>query len=366
MPSIDIVVGSPISTSARARQLQSIFDVPESDYARQKYSGHMPLEEKPWSVGLILGPSGSGKSTILRDVFGSPADMAWTGAGVVDDFPPSLSVEKISQVCQAVGFNTIPAWLRPYAILSNGEKFRVELARRLIESDGITVIDEFTSVVDRQVAKIASHAAAKYIRKTGGQLVAASCHYDIVDWLQPDWLFEPAGMQFTWREPRRRPQIECRIERCAYRTWGLFAPYHYLSADLNRAAKCFSLKIDGRLAAFAAVLYRPHQTAIDIYGLSRVVTLPDFQGLGIAFVMMDAIGSLYSALGKRLHAYPAHPPFVRAMARSSQWNCVKKPGRYSPAAGKTSKVNMGGRPCAVFKYVGESMEDRELAHSLAE
>jgi len=105
----------------------------------------------------------------------------------------------IANVCQAVGFNTIPSWLKPYHVLSNGEKFRVELAKRLIESDEMIIFDEFTSVVDRQVAKIASHAVQKYIRKNKKQFVAISCHYDVIDWLQPDWIYDTAHHTFQWR-----------------------------------------------------------------------------------------------------------------------------------------------------------------------
>ena len=31
-----------------------------------------------------------------------------------EDFARSLSMKEIADMCQAVGFNTIPAWLRPY------------------------------------------------------------------------------------------------------------------------------------------------------------------------------------------------------------------------------------------------------------
>src|SRR5439155_19760773 len=54
--------------------------------------------------------------------------------------------------------------------------------------DALPIFDEFTSVVDRTVAQIGSAAVAKTIRRSGKQLVAASCHYDVIEWLQPDWI----------------------------------------------------------------------------------------------------------------------------------------------------------------------------------
>jgi GNAT superfamily N-acetyltransferase len=316
---------------------------------------------------LIVGPSGCGKSTILRHVFGEPSALEWTGASVLDDFVGGLSVQSISEVCQAVGFNTIPAWLRPYAVLSNGERFRVELARRLIETAETIVVDEFTSVVDRQVAQIGAHAVQKYVRRSGRQFVAASCHYDILDWLQPDWTLEPSTMSFQWRSLRRRPALECEIARVPYDTWRLFAPFHYLTADLHKAAQCYALAVNGRLAAFAAMLYRAHASVNDIWGCSRLVTLPDFQGLGLAFVLIDRVAAMYAACGLRAHTYPAHPALVRAFDKSSAWRLEKKPGQYSPARGKSSTlVGFGGRPCAVFSYAGPAFKDASVARAMTE
>jgi hypothetical protein len=91
------------------------------------------------------------------------------------------------------------------------------------------------------------------------------------------------------------------------------------------------------------------------------VTLPDWQGIGLASALNDALGSAYRAVGKRLHAYPAHPSRVRALDRSPRWAMKKRPGTFSPAAGATSTARMGGRPCAVFEYVGPAMADRQQA-----
>src|SRR5690349_13912367 len=121
MPTIDLVVETKISRSGRARQLEAMFDVPATEKCSLRWAGDLPIDANDWNVGLIVGPSGSGKSSIGRHVFGAayhPA-MEWRGASVIDDFAASLSMEKVSSACQAVGFNTIPAWLRPYSVLSN-------------------------------------------------------------------------------------------------------------------------------------------------------------------------------------------------------------------------------------------------------
>jgi hypothetical protein len=248
---IDIKVETAISTSVRARQVSAMFDVPASKKCSLSWAGDLPIEDLDWNVGLIVGPSGSGKSTIATRLFGAPLDLKWSAPSVIDDFPAKESVERIAEICSAVGFNTIPAWLRPFAVLSNGEKFRVDLARRLVELGDPIVVDEFTSVVDRQVAQIGSHAVQKFVRKHKRKFVAVSCHFDIVDWLQPDWVLDVATMSFTRRRLQRRPSIECTIARVPRAAWRLFAPYHYLTGSIMRNARCFGLFAHGQLAAFA-------------------------------------------------------------------------------------------------------------------
>lgn len=381
MPSVDFVVETKVSTSLRAKQLEAMFDVPPAEKCSLRWTGELPIEAESWNVGLIVGPSGSGKTSIARQVFGEHyhPPLKWGADGVVDDFDSRFSMAEISSVCSAVGFNTIPAWMRPYRVLSNGEQFRVELARRLLELPNPIVVDEFTSVVDRQVAQIGAHAVQKYVRRNDRRFVAVSCHYDIIDWLQPDWILEPATMAFT---PRRglqcggsRPKLDVDITRVDYEAWRLFAPFHYLTAELHKGAQCFVLFVGDRPASFAANLFRPHARVNDIWGCSRLVTLPDWQGLGLAMILIDRLGAAYRAIGRRLHTYPAHPSLIRSFDKSPNWKLEKRPGTYSTPTrsqldirtGKsTIPGKMGGRPCAVFSYCGAIVEDRDAAKQLIE
>jgi GNAT superfamily N-acetyltransferase len=139
----------------------------------------------------------------------------------------------------------------------------------------------------------------------------------------------------------------------------MFAPFHYLTADLHRSARCFGLWANGRLAVFCGVLHRPHPKVDDVKGVSRVVTLPDFQGMGLAFALLDRLGAAHRAMGLRFRNYPAHPAFVRAHDRSPMWRLKKKPGQFGSSTGKSSSVGGSAqqqRPCAVFEYAGPAME----------
>jgi len=177
----------------------------------------MPDPPEVFGIGLIVGPSGSGKTTLLRSL-GSEESIAWDDtASVASHF---ASVADARDKLGAVGLNSIPSMLRPYHVLSTGEKFRADLARRLKNN---ALIDEFTSVVDRNVAKSCSHALRRYVDATNLRgLVLASCHYDIIEWLQPDWTFDTKTGLVAGRGAVQRPTINVELLPCTTAAWEMF------------------------------------------------------------------------------------------------------------------------------------------------
>lgn len=193
MPHFDIVKKSEIEETFRVSKIMADFDV-KIDHATEHFEGNIEFPEN-WNIGVIVGSSGTGKTTIAKELFGEQyiTNFRYDKKSVIDDMP-KMSIDEITKMFYSVGFGSIPSWLKPYTVLSNGEKMRVDLARALLERDFV-VFDEFTSVVDRNVAQTACIAINKAIKKTQKKFVAVSCHYDILDWLQPDWVFDTDTMQ---------------------------------------------------------------------------------------------------------------------------------------------------------------------------
>src|SRR5690606_13882916 len=106
-----------------------------------------------------------------------------THESISDDFPEGMQVNEITKNLCSVGFASPPDWLKSYEALSQGEKMRVDIARALSLDQPLIVFDEFTSVVDREVAKVSAYAISKAIRRTTKKFIAVTCHYDVVDWL---------------------------------------------------------------------------------------------------------------------------------------------------------------------------------------
>src|SRR5262245_21209722 len=387
-----------------------MFDVPPTERSERRWEATVPLEERDWQIGLIVGPSGCGKSTLARELFPGalidgfdwPADRS-----IVDAFPGAMGIQEVVGLLSSVGFSSPPSWLRPFRALSNGEQFRVTIARALAEEPDLAVIDEFTSVVDRTVARIGSAAIARTIRRSGAnekarRLVALSCHYDIIDWLSPDWVYDPAANEFQWRSlPRRaeaiprqdscsgspdsarRPAIELEIARVHRSAWQLFKPHHYLSSELNKAARCFVAfvvervdgvemvkEVEGELrldsstrvtpathlcpAAFTAVIHRP-DPAGGYWAEHRTVCLPDFQGVGIGNALSEFVASLFAATGKRYCSRTSHPAMIRHRAKSKLWTMPRGVSFGAPHTGKYAAFNRSAalhRLTAGFRFIG--------------
>jgi len=303
-----------------------MFDVPPSEQSKEEWDVDLPIEAKPWNIGLIVGPSGSGKTTMARRLFGDGIrhGFDWDAKkSVLDGFPASMGIKDIVGALSAIGFGSPPNWLRPFGVLSTGEQFRVTIARAIAESEGLVVIDEFTSVVDRQVAKVACHAIQKTVRRKKRQLIAVSCHYDIIDWLQPDWVYQPQTRDFAWRCLQQHPPLDLRLYSIHRSAWKLFKHHHYMSGTLVSNAKCVGGWVNGVCVAFAAWSIFPHPKVKNIMRGTRLVVLPDYQGLGIGGRMDDWIGQHLYAKGYQYRNVVAHPAMVAYYARSPRWKCLR-------------------------------------------
>lgn len=196
MSRFDFIKESTVTNSFKVQKIKGMYDLPQSTTVIEHFSGELTLPTQ-WKLGLIVGNSGTGKTTLAHTLFPEESfqvlEYSDTDA-LVDSISPSASVDEITKMLVNVGLSSVPTWLKPYQVLSNGEKMRADLARVLLSDATLSVFDEFTSVVDRDVAKVVSMVVNKAVNASDKQFVAVSCHEDIIEWLQPDWIFDTNTM----------------------------------------------------------------------------------------------------------------------------------------------------------------------------
>ena len=394
MPTLDLEVTCPVFDSFRVQQVGGMFDVPLAQRAKEHFKVELPewlMEDRgsktgqraDWQIGLIVGPSGSGKTTVARALFGErvyrPRD--WPPDRAVIDGFGQRPIKDITHLLTAVGFSSPPSWIKPYRVLSNGEQFRCDLARALMNDEArmtnderedassfvirassfpVVVFDEFTSVVDRNVARVVSAAIAKGIRggRIGCRFVAVACHYDIAEWLAPDWVLDMATGNFQ-RRSLRRPPIDLQLVRCRRGAWRLFARHHYLSGQLPQYVRCFLALWEGMPVAFCATVSLIGRK--DRWRISRVVALPDYQGVGIGMAVTEAVAELHRAEGHRVNLTGSHPAVIAHCRRSPRWKTVgvKKTGGQRVKQFIKNYRGSTGRAVVSFEYVGNREQRSE-------
>ena len=320
------------------------------------YPWEAPVLPQEWGIGVIVGASGTGKSLLL-ETFGELETPEWNPTrSVISHFNDAQSAKELMY---AVGLSAVPTWAKPYQVLSNGEKFRVDLARQIKDN---AVIDEFTSVVDRTVAKSASNTFQKYVRTNNVRnVVIATCHRDVLEWLQPDWIIDTdAGMYCLQpKECLQRQPLVAEVYEVRHSMWDYFVEHHYLNDALVVSARCYLAVIDGVPACFGSVLALPSGTLKSSFRGHRLVTKPDFQGLGLGVRLSDWQGEQYRVQGNRYFSKTTHPRLGQYRDNSPLWKATSKNHhrrsdveRQKLRSTKFSQWKTSGRMSYSHEYVG--------------
>lgn len=312
--------------SYRAARVKSLFNCESG--ANFSLDAEIPVDDSAWKIGVVVGPSGSGKTSIGRSVWPDvgiyDGEKGWDNSKpIVDCIAPSGGFDDVTGALSAVGLGSVPAWLRPFHALSNGEKFRAGLARVIAEGKQKVIIDEFTSVVDRQIAKIGASAFSKAWKRGTGQAILLSCHYDILDWVEPDWVFDTRTATLERGCLRRRPKFELEVWKTNGSFWPLFEPHHYLKLPRMVAAEYYVGFVDGEAVCHIATSPR-----LEVGGMRacRMVVMPEWQGAGVGMRFLNEVCRLQFTDANRFHKrvkavyfHTSHPGLCAALRRDKKW-----------------------------------------------
>jgi len=320
-----------------------------------------------WNIGLILGSSGSGKTSILKKMGELCSPIFDYDKPLISNFD-WLTPKEVSFLLTSMGLSSVPTWLRPFHTLSNGEQYRASLAYMVSKAnDGeVILIDEYTSVVDRDVAKTMSFALQKYIRRENKKIILASCHNDILEWLMPDWTCSPqkggALERGDWLR-QGRPKIKLQISRTEPQTWEHFKKHHYLSESNNKAYAHFLFEWNDKPVGIVIVSPMPSGTLKNAFRGSRTVVLPDYQGMGIGIEISNFIGGIYRAKGCRYYTKTINPALGEHRNRSEYWRGTPDNGKVrTPRKNKAnydSHWQSKKRPSYCHEYIGPIVEGYE-------
>lgn len=365
-----------VEASYDVQRARSLYNVTDGQDTRFRLDVEIPLEPEPaWKIGVVVGPSGSGKTSIGRAL---TERAGWEEhRGIWNDRPILEAIgapfEKATGTLSAVGLGSVPSWLRPYHVLSNGEKFRADMALALLSGDTNIWMDEFTSVLDRQVAKVGAAAFAKAWRKQDRRVVLLTPHYDILEWVSPDWVVDTADAVEgevkvpTWAEEVggwTRPKVDLVVTEEGWRFWhSVFEQHHYLKANPMAFSTAFVGWVGdepvAHLGMSAMVSGRKREARA-----CRMVVKPEWQGIGIGIPFLEALcerelrGEGFVGKPTTTILHTNHPALAVSLRRNPRWRQISQAlhGGLKVAA---KGGGMGGHMRAVqgFRYGGARYEE---------
>lgn len=318
---------SPVATSFRCQKAANSLDIDVAKKSVHELSLQADITSK-YNVGLIVGASGSGKTTLAKQIYGAECfeSLLQPDKPIIDQLPANMSYDECAATLAGIGLTSVPCWIRPVYTLSNGQKARAEAALLMAnQKNGVTVIDEWTSVVDRTVAKVMSHCVQKHARKSEKQIVLLSCHYDVVEWLDPDWIIDCNKQTFIDRrslcpdDRKRREQLDFKVAEVDRSTWRNFSKYHYLSERLPGGhIKTYGIFHGANQIGFQCFAnYVAHKNKDEpmIMHSNRTVIHPDYAGLGLGILVINATSELVRKQGYRVMAKFSSTPIYKSFLR---------------------------------------------------
>ena len=300
----------------------------------KKLTHHLEINAdipKDFTVGLIVGASGSGKTTLAKKIYGDDCFKEYLdlSSPVIEQLPKEYEYDECAKLLSGIGLTSVPCWIRPAGTLSNGQRARAEAVLAMCKSDS-PVIDEWTSVVDRTVAKVMSHSIQKYARKNKKQIVLCSCHYDVIPWLDPDWVIDCNKQEFLPRGSLscygEREEIKFDIKPCPPKSWSYFSKYHYLSDRLPGGKRhLYGLYCNGEqvgFQCFANYVPRKKGTRLKMHS-NRTVIHPDYVGFGLGVKLVEkAADHLKSIVDCDIYAKFSSIPMYKNRIKNPKWRLV--------------------------------------------
>ena len=324
-----------------------------------------------WNIGVILGGSGSGKTTILK-MMGNVKKVNFDEKKPLISNFDWLEPKDAALVLTSMGLSSVPTWLRPFNALSNGEQYRATLAYLVSSAKNgeVILVDEYTSVVDRDVAKAMSFALQKYIRRENKRIIIASCHYDILEWIMPDWTCSPqkGGVLERGEWLRQgKPKIELQVSRVEVEAWDFFKKHHYLTEDVNKSCKFLLFEWNEKPIGIVALINQPNKGGkASAMAISRIVISPDYQGMGLGVSICEFSSAILLDNGaSNIYIKTVNPALGEYMKRSNNWRPTSSNGRIGNTDVKA--INRKTRPSYCYEYVGQSINGyKELLLPISE
>ncbi|MCL4430318.1 MAG: ABC transporter ATP-binding protein [Chloroflexi bacterium] len=299
---------APTTLTERTKEVAEAFGLGIDQTRQFTLYDNLNIHIRPTDIVLITGDSGSGKSALLKAIKADSGSEAQDTKDLqIDPNRPIIetvgentkdAIEALSQV----GLNDAFLFLRPYQQLSDGQKHRYQTALLTQSQKPFWIIDEFTSTLDRDTAKILAFNLQKQARKQGKAVIAATTHKDLLADFAPNvHIHKRYGKEVTIKyHPKAKAQNcslthQMTIEQGTKADYKALCQFHYRTSRLPPSRKIFTLKCKDELCGVIVYSYPPpitfgrskvwrgniQQLQNEVSLISRVVIHPKYRSISL-------------------------------------------------------------------------------------
>ena len=182
------------------------------------------------------------------------------------------------------------------------KKHRYHIAKLTESTAQFWILDEFTSTLDRDTAKIVAYNLQKLARQTGKAVIAATTHKDLQKDLAPNvHIHKQFGKQVTIKYHPKAKTTQCsllkqiRTEQGTIQDYKTLSPFHYRTAKTTAPRKIFTLKRKNQTIAAIVYSYPPplcfgrsrtwkgnlKELNEQVSTITRVVVHPKYRSIGL-------------------------------------------------------------------------------------
>jgi uncharacterized protein len=214
---IDRRFSSSVERTSRVLEIAEGFGLGLSDKQFVIYD-NLAIDIEPGDIVYITGQSGSGKSLLLRDII---AQMRQSGLKVADlndielEEKPVIdlvgdSTAKAADILAKAGISDAWVYIRKPSELSDGQRYRLKLAKVMDSDADVWVADEFGAILDRPTAMAAAFSMQKVARALGKTLIVATTHTDLRSNLGPSLTITKRFRErVKIEQDKQKPRCEC-------------------------------------------------------------------------------------------------------------------------------------------------------------